>query len=223
MGGGGSSGVNVLRAAGASDKPKRPSVSGIKFARELADKNDGTHLKSLKSQLFADVDSFSKTGKVSEHTSSYRIIYKNGQEVVIRYKDGKEIILQDGKRVKSFQLTGISYIGKANGNQEFKDSLGFNSSDKKGQKIFESKNRFESYNKEIKRLFGPKADIRQRSKKKSTGTSKKSTTKRSTTKKSASKKSTTTKKPTSSPTKNTAAKPKVWERGKKTVVRKKKK
>lgn len=213
MGGGGSSGANVLRAAGASDKPKRPSASGINFARELANKNDETHLKSLKSQLFADVDSFSKTGKVSEHTSSYRIIYKNGQEVVVRYQDGKEIILQDGKRVKSFQLTGIAYIGKANGNQEFKDSLGFNSSDKRGKKIFESKNRFGSYNKEIKRLFDPKT-IKKSSKKSS---------KKSTTRKSSSKKSTTTKKSTSSPTKNTAAKPKVWERGKKTVVRKKKK
>lgn len=220
MGGGGSSGVNVLRAAGAGDKPKRPSASGIKLARELADKKDETHLKSLKSQLFADVDSFSKTGKVAEHTSSYRIIYKSGQEIVVRYKDGKEIILQNGKRIKSFPLTGISYIGKANGNQEFKDSLGFNSSDEKGQKIFKSKNRFASYNKEIKRLFDPKiikhkstsTDSGQKPKKKSTGTSKKSTTRKSSSKKS-----------TSSPTKNTAAKPKVWERGKKTVIRKKKK
>lgn len=202
MGGGGNSGKTALSRARLADRPKRQSSSGIKFARELFEKNDGTFLRSLKTRLLVDMDNFSKTGKVSANTVSYRIIYQNGAEVIVRYKDGKEIIKDPkdtSKRYKSFRLNKIAYISRADGNQNFSDSLGFSSStDKRMKSIFSSDSRFKSYNNEVSKLFKPKR--------------KKSTSKKSSTKKS-----------TGTTINKSATKPKVWEKGKKTVVSKKKK
>ena len=305
MGGGGNSGNRALFKAGEGQNSKRSSLSGIKYAHELNDNTNPEHLRGLKTELFKDINSYSETGKVPEHTSMYRVLYKDGKEVVVRYKDGKEIILQDKKRIKNFPLTGIVYVSKANGNQEFKDSLGFNSSTETAKKIFDSKSRFNSYNKEVKRLFDPKTvktavrtngvfregdtprnidsryeyevnklttkgemssqgryfgkDLKSilsgyhfnglywdkkgsgsfytlsKPKKLSTSSTSKSTStkKKKSTSKSATKKSTTTKKKSTSKTttkksttpksapKNTAAKPKVWEKGKKRVIKRK--
>lgn len=191
-----------------TDRPKRPSSSGIKFARELFEKHDGTFLRTLRTRLLVDMDNFTKTGKVSTNTVTYHIIYENGVEAIVRYKNGKEIVTnpnEPNKRYKGFRLNHIAYISRADGNQNFSDSLGFFSSsqDKRIKSIFSSDSRFKSYNNEVSKLFKPKR--------------KKSTSKKSSTKKSSTKKSTGTKinKP--------VTKPKVWERGKKTVVSKKKK
>lgn len=213
MGGGGNSGQRALYRSGSgksgSKGVKRPSTSGVKYARELHSKNDYQSMRTLKSELLKDVNSFEQTGKVPEHTSLYRIMYKNGNEITIRYKDGKEIIVnQDKKRVTNFSMTGIAYIAKANGNQEFKDSLGFNSKRDRDKKIFSNDKRFGSYTNEVNNIFRPKK--------------KKSTSKTTTKKKSASK-TTTTKKSTTpkSAPKNTAAKPKIWEKGKKRIIKRK--
>lgn len=215
MGGGGNSGDRALYRAGSgrSSGPsiKRPSLSGINYARELNSKNNYQNMRTLKSELLKDVNSFEQTGKVPEHTSLYRIVYKNGEEITIRYKDGKEIIKnKDKKRIKNFSMTGITYIAKANGNQEFKDSLGFDSNTERGKKIFSNDKRFGSYNKEVQKILKPK---KKKSTSKKSTTSKKKTTSKTTTKK----KSTT---PKSTP-KNTAAKPKIWEKGKKRIIKRK--
>lgn len=170
MGGGGNSGKTALSRARLADRPKRQSSSGIKFARELFEKNDGTFLRSLKTRLLVDMDNFSKTGKVSANTVSYRIIYQNGAEVIVRYKDGKEIIKDPkdtSKRYKSFRLNKIAYISRADGNQNFSDSLGFSSStDKRMKSIFSSDKRFKTYSNEVKKLFTPKRKKKSTRKKK---------------------------------------------------------
>ena len=171
MGGGGNSGAKALGLARRGDRPKRQSSSGIKFARELFEKNDGTFLRSLKTRLLVDIDNFTKTGKVSANTVSYRIIYQNGVEVSVRYKDGKEIIRDPrdpSKRYRSFRLNRIAYISRADGNQNFSDSLGFFSSsqDKRIKSIFSSDSRFKSYSNEVKKLFTPKRKKKSTRKKK---------------------------------------------------------
>lgn len=137
-------------------KPKRNTVSAIKYARELNQNDNTKHIARLSTELKKDLTTFKTTKK----NVSYRLIYENGNESIITFKSGKYFVVnpdKPGERLKNLKLGGIKYISKASKNK-FQDSLGFSTGkgNEKAEKIFSKEKSFNTYTKEVTKLFRKK-------------------------------------------------------------------
>lgn len=189
-GSGSSNQAGSVKSAGEKKpKAKRQSTSAIQYARDLS-KNDNTeHMEKMKNKLLNSTYGF------DDGSAVYRIIYSNGAEAIVTFKNGNYTVQnpdEPTKKYSKFGLDGIKYISKAT-KSKFSDSLGFTTGagNEKVEKIYAKEKTFNAYNNEVKKLFKKKK--RKSTTKKSTSTKKKSTA------------------PKSTP-KNTAAKPKTWEK-----------